>query len=922
MAVRSVVTFACALAILFAAPPIRVLAQNGTGIDAQENVFGATNIHAVTGHGRMSVGVSRDGDITVLSWPSPSLNDQLAYLSSNDLEARSMPRFGAPESLGLFSGIACDDGGGGMVSWFRDHGAWSIDQDYGDSHGPNPRTQFENASLGLRVTIVDAVAPTSDTLVRRIDVERAPSSAIGPCALLTYANLSPQPPNARVAELPVADWVMDGRNDYAAIWDARNDAVIHFHPNDQRVYSKQTEILAPPSAEWGPIGDALRLQSLAPSEIAQLASGLSESYSDGAWLVLTTTPPPAEHQVGFDGTPICEHIATLVDNVLSLSERFPGFKPPLDPTALMALRCGKTPSDLIAEQGWSYPADDPWLDLQDGRLEGADLAAIEAAEALRTELVFDGSGRARAAVVLGAGENLGAARRAVAAGLDPDAVVRASEEALEQWISGLRIPGEPGTWSFEVARRALINLRVGTDVASGAIVASIARQPPYYVDWPRDGAFFNVMLDASGQSALVDRRVARYSAWQRKQPVEPTPLLDPPAPVDPTTGDASTYPADAWEMNYYPDGTPAGTFRFEIDTTAFAVWTTVAHAGWVDEPGAYLLERWETIRSGAELLSRWRDDRTGLHAPAQEDDQGNHSQTLHGAITVFGALDMAARAARAIGRDTEAQAWEERASELADAMQAHFYDEAEQVYFMQESGRLPLQASGLVATGPTAWLVWPMTLYSYADPQVERQLARDLEIIRAPLQLESAGGLYYMKNTVSLAVAGRGRFDQTIDALPDVLSMQATPATGHYGEVMVVDNDGTEPRADQRVANPHLWEGALYYLTALAVEDPEAIRRYEQVLPQSQVRKGVSTTQDGGGCRCTVEPSSGRVSWSIVLLLLFALRGRLGSTDPRRSQPKASTACNWGAGRRRARRSSESVFRLWGSCRPCSRRRR
>lgn len=74
--------------------------QNGTGIDAQENVFGATNIHAVTGHGRIALGVSQDGDLTVLSGPSPSVNDQLTYLSSNDLEARSMPRFGAPEGLG------------------------------------------------------------------------------------------------------------------------------------------------------------------------------------------------------------------------------------------------------------------------------------------------------------------------------------------------------------------------------------------------------------------------------------------------------------------------------------------------------------------------------------------------------------------------------------------------------------------------------------------------------------------------------------------------------------------------------------------------------------------------------------------------------------------------------------------------------
>ena len=42
----------------------------------------------------------------MLSWPNPSTNDQLAYVSSNALDARDLPRMGAPESEVYLAGPA------------------------------------------------------------------------------------------------------------------------------------------------------------------------------------------------------------------------------------------------------------------------------------------------------------------------------------------------------------------------------------------------------------------------------------------------------------------------------------------------------------------------------------------------------------------------------------------------------------------------------------------------------------------------------------------------------------------------------------------------------------------------------------------------------------------------------------------------
>ena len=75
-----------------------------SSLDMVEHILGTSNVNAITGHGRMAVGVSRDGDVSVLSWPNPSFCDPLGNISSNAIDARDQPRFGAPEGAGIFLG--------------------------------------------------------------------------------------------------------------------------------------------------------------------------------------------------------------------------------------------------------------------------------------------------------------------------------------------------------------------------------------------------------------------------------------------------------------------------------------------------------------------------------------------------------------------------------------------------------------------------------------------------------------------------------------------------------------------------------------------------------------------------------------------------------------------------------------------------
>jgi hypothetical protein len=851
-------------------------------IDGIEHIFGATNVNAVTGHGRLSAGVSADGDLTVLTWPSPSFTDQLAYLSSNHLNARSRPRFGAQEGAGLFLGLVVertdssvprspdpspnedwgsryrsfgveriDSPNGREVTWLRNRDEWRSEQTYGPGDGANVWTTHTSERLGLEVTVVDAVRPDASAaqlLVRSVSVRRNAGSPVGAAWLLAYANLSPVPPNSRVPELPVVDWLFDGSNDFAALWDASAGAIVHFHPGDQLVYDDLLDFVTPPAVAYGAIGDQLIAGTPEEDDLRLLASGLDDVYAAGAYLALTTIPAPDQHQIGYDATPLCASRDEIADNILALPEVFPGSELPIDAALIDLLRCRGGPS-IPEREGWTHAALDAFEDAVDGELSGSSIAAGEVNETLRTPLRFE-AGEARAAVVLAAAPTAGEAREALASIESAEAAVQEAEDALSSWLATVRLPAGGPPEVRAVARRSLINLRVGTDAPSGAIVASISRQPPYGLDWPRDGMFFNTALQVSGQVDVVTRRTALYASWQRARPVAPTIGVDQPPPRDPTTGEMRTYPADAWEMNYYPDGVVGGPLRFEIDNTAFALWTIVSQAGWVADARSYLDERWDTIARAANLLARWRDPETGLQAPASEDDNAAYTQTLHGAVTVFGALSIAARAARLLERRQEAAAWEARACELRAATERLLYD-AEARRFVSHPGATFDPAAA--PTGQTAWMVWPMQVFPWDDRRVAEQLAADLDLIHPRITLEAPGGSYFMKNTVSLGLA-RGSdpaLGPRIAAQRDLLARaHATPDTHHFGEVMLAV-DTTEGRvASQRVANPHLWEGILFYLTAMALEAPDAFDRHDAVLPPSQV------PSPGAPCAALTDPTA------------------------------------------------------------------
>jgi hypothetical protein len=824
-----------------------------THVDNIEHIFGASNINAVAGHGRLTAGISREGDVSVLTWPTPSCCDQLLYLSSNALDVRTRPHFGALEGMGITLGLTT----GGATHWLHD-GSWQITQKYFDDNSLVPVTHFRSDALDLDVEVTDSVDPEVDLLQRHVKVTRGTGAPDGGYALLTYANLSPT--LSQIPELPIADWALDSRNDYAAVWDDASSSVVHFHPSDAGVVTQLSQVLNPDPLSYGAFDSAQTPDSGATA--SSLLAGLAAE--SGVFGLVTTVPAPSQHQVGFDATPFCVAASAAADNIVALVDS--GVVLPVPAGAVDLLRC----TDLApASRGWTAVGQDAWADAADGALEGNPFAAGQVNAALRTELAGD---EARVRIAFGA--TLQQAKAALG-GADPE------PRSLDTWhayAQSLQVPtafdatdvvaSATADAMARVTRRALLHDAAGTSRDTGAMVASIARQAPYGLDWPRDGAFFDYALDVAGDSARITRRLKFMASLVRQQALSSgTVLVDADPPLNPADG-KHEYPAGAWEMNYYADGTTGGNLRFEIDNTALMVWSMAAHLGYLDEPERSQLaaELYPALAAGADTIAGWKG-KQGLNAPASEDDNQAYTSSLHGAVAVYAGLDGAAALARHLHHDDDAQRWTARALELKVAILANLYNPQTGLFRTLESpdGVVNVGSSG----ADTAWLVWPAELLPFADPRVTQQLTADMNAALAILRGTGEGGQYLAKTFLAGAIAVTHGGDPSLrplvrEGIARLAMTTSTQDTQAFGEVFI--KVGAGPKFEPRTSNPHLWAGTLVYLAAMALEHPERFDLERTAFappPQPQ--------------RCGCAAGDGASGLGLLLLLgMAATRRRVG----------------------------------------------
>ena len=165
---------------------------------------------------------------------------------------------------------------------------------------PSPTFATTRSTSTSRSPTPSRRSPTS--LQRRIVLTQGPGATAGSYAVVTFANLAPT--QSELPELPFADWGLDNRNDFGAVWDAASGSVVQFHPSGRGDVHTLADVLSPAPVDYGSLDALLARTDNDPTAAATFAAGIDTEYGSGTYAAITTLPPAAEHQVGFDSTPL------------------------------------------------------------------------------------------------------------------------------------------------------------------------------------------------------------------------------------------------------------------------------------------------------------------------------------------------------------------------------------------------------------------------------------------------------------------------------------------------------------------------------------------------------------------------------------------------------------------------------------------
>ena len=376
------------------------------------------------------------------------------------------------------------------------------------------------------------------------------------------------------------------------------------------------------------------------------------------------------------------------------------------------------------------------------------------------------------------------------------------------------LPAKADPVSLRVGRRSVLNLIQGQDAKTGAIMASISRQPHYHFDWPRDGAFFDLTLDMAGFPELVTKHHEFYVKTQLQGQVAYSPAFI----FNYRTG--LYRPRGHWMSNMASDGSrgsmPAIMTPWEIDETGLTLWNFWRHERYLSgaDKDAYIKMVRPALEEAADACVRYVNVKHGWMKEALEDDNFPASATLHGASSVLVGLAAAVDAGSRWGVDPKKVAcWRKAAVALREGMLGRVkYDSV-----LKDAGYRGLQ-----------WTLWPAPLFTdFTVPDAKRMLDRLAEDTRVKADKETPGFAYLGENIFCLALAAREQpqYRPLLEKALKVLTQEvAYPGTDCFGEVNLWgDFAGTGQKVGQaRTSIPHLWNGVTAYLSVMALYQPEA----------------------------------------------------------------------------------------------------
>ena len=404
---------------------------------------------------------------------------------------------------------------------------------------------------------------------------------------------------------------------------------------------------------------------------------------------------------------------------------------------------------------------------------------------------WNNNGQAEVTVYIAAAENIKQTEELLDEAKDNsfEHHLKKTEDWWDKWLQDAKLPDTENELILDISKRSLVTIKNAYDKETGAIVASVSRQPPYFLDWPRDGAFINYALNRAGYHGMVEKHNEFYADIQRA--------------------------GGSWGMNYYADGMEGGPILFEIDNTALAVWTMWQHYEFTEDI-SYLEGIYPSIRKAAELLHFWKDPTSNLHFYAHEDDNPLLTQTLDGAVPIYLGLRSAVKAGKAVGEEEDTiNKWKDRADLLKKDIEEKLWN--------PEEGKIKSQGQG------DTWMIWPAEFRSFEDSRMQATADINWETVKENMEADTAGesGQYEVSDILALAKMWSGdeeKMEKLENSMEWVAEEIAGESTLHFGEAHQLIEEQGELRWKNRVGIPHVWTHALFYLCALEVygEEDEA----------------------------------------------------------------------------------------------------
>jgi GH15 family glucan-1,4-alpha-glucosidase len=438
-------------------------------------------------------------------------------------------------------------------------------------------------------------------------------------------------------------------------------------------------------------------------------------------------------------------------------------------------------------------------DAADGQLSGRKASTGQTDSALADDISLANRRTGSTTAVMTAASTRKAALSLLSAARQttPAAILKDKNAWWRAWLRSAELPKGAPTAVVRLAKRSLITLRQVSDDDRSMVVASIATQAPYGVDWIREGSYMNRALERAGHPAFVAAHDLRYGDLQ--------------STVDDPPQGGGVVPAGNWAENYYADGVVGGSVPWEIDETGYGIWTLWDHyAQTGDRDHLLLAPIYESIQRAAHYLSDnpplgCTDPTNNLQCVANEGNQETPSQTLVGAQAAWLGLDSAVSAATVkggAGAEANAIKWGDRRDALGAAIEANFFDAECQCYTTD------YEIGGA--------FLWPVGYEAYGSPRSDSQADVNYEHMTHVLTGKDTVGRYEAKMLLGNAFAWAGTSDiaKVKRGLEWIATVPTTDGTGLLGEAWMAFPKESSPIATM-VSQPHAPSHAMFYLAAL-----------------------------------------------------------------------------------------------------------